>query len=267
MSVATSSRYFDLERKLDPDSSIALSCLVDLATSSERISLKSANTRSPAPPITIKAECDSTSSLSSNSLAITPFSFPYSYSAFPSTLVSPMEMSSSAAQSSPTSKPPLPSIAISAPSVIGSGPNAPALIRSTSLGMPSLTRATSRSGASSAAAPADWRAFVTIEDRTSQRKTIKDAYKKQCPTYDELLEAVCAIDEELLFASSNSRTDYFRSGIDWTSRLQVKRRQMDGSIGLASIQRSALNENTETKKDGTSSEEPSAPKRKKKAEV
>jgi len=69
---------------------------------------------------------------------------------------------------------------------------------------------------------------------------------------------VAALDEELLFAHSQSRLEYFKTAIDWENRVQVKRKQMSG-LGLSSILSSAS-----TNQDGKES----SPKRKNvKAEI
>ena len=41
------------------------------------------------------------------------------------------------------------------------------------------------------------------------------AYQKNCKTYEELLETVVAVDEEIIFSSASHRLDYFKTAIDW----------------------------------------------------
>lgn len=70
------------------------------------------------------------------------------------------------------------------------------------------------------------------------RKKLREAYSKNCTDYESLLDTVTAIDEELLFACSPSRLDYFKSAIDFDSRLKVKRQQLSGQhISLANLDR------------------------------
>jgi hypothetical protein len=42
-----------------------------------------------------------------------------------------------------------------------------------------------------------WRASVSVEDRQEIRKKIRQAYSSTCPTYEDLLQLVVAIDEEV----------------------------------------------------------------------
>lgn len=72
----------------------------------------------------------------------------------------------------------------------------------------------------------DWRAGVAVEERINIRRKLREAYFKHCPTYEQLLDTVTAVDEELLFSCSNNRIDYFKSSIDWDSRIQLKRQQL-----------------------------------------
>ncbi len=58
--------------------------------------------------------------------------------------------------------------------------------------------------------PNEWRSFVAIEERSAVRGKLGDAYRKACPTYHELLELVMCIDEEILFAASPTRLEYFK---------------------------------------------------------
>jgi hypothetical protein len=65
-----------------------------------------------------------------------------------------------------------------------------------------------------------------VEERINIRRKLREAYFKHCPTYEQLLDTVTAVDEELLFSCSNNRIDYFKSSIDWDSRIQLKRQQL-----------------------------------------
>ena len=84
-----------------------------------------------------------------------------------------------------------------------------------------------------AAAPgsaADWRVQVTVEDRIAQRRQLSASYQRHCPDYQALLNTAVAVEEELVFAASEGRLEYFKSGLDWEGRLRVKKRQLhDGA--------------------------------------
>ena len=64
-----------------------------------------------------------------------------------------------------------------------------------------------------------------------------------------LLELVQAVEEELLFAGSGSRLDYFKAAIDFEARLRIKKQQLglapaaaatDGAGGSGGITRIAV---------------------------
>ena len=87
------------------------------------------------------------------------------------------------------------------------------------------TRALSATGGS-APATADWRTYLSIEDRQRVRKLVKDAYTGHCGSYDELLNVVVGIEEELLHVAAPSRLDYFKSGYEFEKRVKVKQAQV-----------------------------------------
>eukprot|EP00455_Lapot_gusevi_P007633 TRINITY_DN13255_c0_g2_i7.p1 TRINITY_DN13255_c0_g2~~TRINITY_DN13255_c0_g2_i7.p1 ORF type:complete len:297 (+),score=42.14 TRINITY_DN13255_c0_g2_i7:84-974(+) len=107
--------------------------------------------------------------------------------------------------------------------------SAPTLVRSNSS---QSLRGASMSPSQPAPSTPEWRACVSIEERTAVRNKIREAYEKNCLSYQQLLQTVIAIDEELLFGGSTSRMDYFKSAIDWDSRLQIKRKQLAGNLGV-----------------------------------
>ena len=73
----------------------------------------------------------------------------------------------------------------------------------------------------------DWRANVSIEDRLAQRAKIFDAYSRACSeSYEQLLDVVVAVEEELVFAAAVGRMEYLRSVIDWEGRLRMKKGQL-----------------------------------------
>jgi len=82
----------------------------------------------------------------------------------------------------------------------------------------------------------DWRASVSVEERINLRAKLRAAYSRHCPSYESLLDTVCAIEEELLFACATARIDYMKSGIDWDSRIQIKRQQLRGGAVAGSTQ-------------------------------
>ena len=64
-----------------------------------------------------------------------------------------------------------------------------------------------------------------------------------------LLELVQAVEEELLFAGSGSRLDYFKAAIDYEARLRIKKQQLglphaaaasEGTAGASAITRIAV---------------------------
>lgn len=72
----------------------------------------------------------------------------------------------------------------------------------------------------------DWRALVSVEERINIRRKLRESYLKHCPSYQELIDTATAVDEELLFACSTNRIDFFKSSIDWDSRIQIKCQQL-----------------------------------------
>lgn len=70
-----------------------------------------------------------------------------------------------------------------------------------------------------------WRKFLTLEERTSIREKIAAAYK-QCESFDDLLETVAAMQEELVHISAPSRLDYFKTGCQFDRLVQNKRENM-----------------------------------------
>jgi hypothetical protein len=78
----------------------------------------------------------------------------------------------------------------------------------------------------------NWRAYVAIEERSAVREKIRQAYRRNCATYEQLLETVCGIDEEIIYAGSVTRMDYFKSSIDWDNRILIKNKQLRGLVGI-----------------------------------
>lgn len=100
----------------------------------------------------------------------------------------------------------------------------------------SLSRRTSATtGTSSASASQnittttnDWRANLSIEERQALRAKVRRGYVTQCLTYEDLLETVAAIEEEMIHATAPSRLDYFKSGFEFEKRIKLKREQLSG---------------------------------------
>ena len=74
--------------------------------------------------------------------------------------------------------------------------------------------------------PLEWRRFLTVEERTGVRSKIRAAYADQCKSYEELLDTVTAIEEELLHMAAPSRLDYFKAGVQFDRRVADKRKQL-----------------------------------------
>jgi len=108
----------------------------------------------------------------------------------------------------------------------------PSLGRNLSLN-PGLLRATS----TRTPATADWRSFITIEERQGIRAKVSEAYRKHCSSYEDLLNVASAIDEELLFAAAANRMDYFKTAIDFDNRVNIKRKQLSGELGVGGLER------------------------------
>lgn len=66
------------------------------------------------------------------------------------------------------------------------------------------------------------------EDQTSDLR--EGVYIKYCPTYEELIDICTSIDEELIYAYSSSRLDYFKSSVDWDNKLLLKTKQLKGNL-------------------------------------
>ncbi|OQR98470.1 hypothetical protein ACHHYP_08596 [Achlya hypogyna] len=94
----------------------------------------------------------------------------------------------------------------------------------------SSTPSRSQLPASTATPPQDWRMYLTIEERQAVRSKIQDAYTSTCKTYEELLQAASAIEEELLHIAAPSRLDYFKSGFEFENRVKLKREQLQGQL-------------------------------------
>ena len=65
------------------------------------------------------------------------------------------------------------------------------------------------------------------------RHKIKTAYTNSCGTYEDLLDTVIAMEEELLHLSAASRLDYFGKGYKYENIVRAKRKQLDGTGVLA----------------------------------
>jgi hypothetical protein len=77
--------------------------------------------------------------------------------------------------------------------------------------------------------PPDWRTVLSIEERLAVRHKIKTAYTNSCGTYEDLLDTVIAMEEELLHLSAASRLDYFGKGYKYENIVRAKRKQLDGT--------------------------------------
>lgn len=70
---------------------------------------------------------------------------------------------------------------------------------------------------------------MTIEDRQSVRQQIRDAYTANTKSYEELLDVVVAVEEELLHIGAPSRLDYIKSSLEFDNRVKLKRKQLPGA--------------------------------------
>lgn len=75
----------------------------------------------------------------------------------------------------------------------------------------------------------EWRRFLTVEERQQVRVKIKEAYQTNCSSYEDLLQTVVAIEEELLHVAAPTRLDYFKSGCRFDKRVAQKRKQLKAS--------------------------------------
>jgi len=132
----------------------------------------------------------------------------------------------------------------------------PATFRSMSatpgLNLPPMLRASSQSAQRSVnngGVGPEWRSHVTIEERTAVRKKLREAYKKNCPSYEKLLEMAVAVDEEMVFAQAITKMDYFKAGIEWENRLTIKRQQLDGKLGINGLDDKKKNKNKRSAAD------------------
>jgi len=134
--------------------------------------------------------------------------------------------------SPPPGRLPTPAVSPPVPAQRSTSTSVPVPPPAPGLGIPGMIRSTSQPRGVSISAPGgsnpDWRSFVAIEERTHVRSQIREAYKKNCLDYNSLLAVVAAIDEELLFCGATARIDYFKTGIDWESKLALKRKLLAG---------------------------------------
>lgn len=85
-------------------------------------------------------------------------------------------------------------------------------------------------GLNGAVQSGDWRALVSVEERITIRRRLREAYLRHCTSYNDLLDTATAVDEELLFACSTNRIDFFKSSIDWDTRIQIKCQQLKNPL-------------------------------------
>lgn len=74
----------------------------------------------------------------------------------------------------------------------------------------------------------EWRGASTIEERGGVRDKIRKAFKRNCNDYEHMVDVATAVCEELLFAVSNTRLEYFRASIQFDNRLSLKRKELEG---------------------------------------
>jgi hypothetical protein len=64
-----------------------------------------------------------------------------------------------------------------------------------------------------------WSNQLTKEERHFITEKIRTAYQRKTPSYDELLDICCAIEEEHVFSVAPSKLDYFKSGVQYEKRI------------------------------------------------
>mmetsp|Transcript_34638 Transcript_34638/g.32996 ORF Transcript_34638/g.32996 Transcript_34638/m.32996 type:complete len:140 (-) Transcript_34638:241-660(-) len=69
---------------------------------------------------------------------------------------------------------------------------------------------------------ASWSNQLTKEERHFITEKIRTAYQRKTPSYDELLDICCAIEEEHVFSVAPSKLDYFKSGVQYEKRIVEK---------------------------------------------
>lgn len=65
-----------------------------------------------------------------------------------------------------------------------------------------------------------------MEDRLGVRAQIRSAYAGLTLSHEALLDLVSSIDEELLHMAAPTRLDYFKRGLEFGSRVRLKRGQL-----------------------------------------
>ena len=71
--------------------------------------------------------------------------------------------------------------------------------------------------------------YTQVEERQSIREKIKESYKRNVSSMEDLLETCAAMEEEFIYLSALSRLEYFKNGIQFDKRIVEKRRQLMGS--------------------------------------
>lgn len=64
-----------------------------------------------------------------------------------------------------------------------------------------------------------WSNQISKEERQFITDKIRTAYQRKTPSYDELLDICCAIEEEHVFLIAPSKLDYFKSGVQYEKRI------------------------------------------------
>lgn len=64
-----------------------------------------------------------------------------------------------------------------------------------------------------------WSTQLTQEERNFITEKIRTAYQRKTPSYDELLDICCAIEEEHVFSVAPSKLDYFKSGVQYEKKI------------------------------------------------
>ena len=75
--------------------------------------------------------------------------------------------------------------------------------------------------------PSAWRTYLSKESRQAVREKIRGALATCCNNnVEEVLDMAASIEEEVLFASSLGRLDYFKGSFDYEMLVKKKRREL-----------------------------------------
>lgn len=65
----------------------------------------------------------------------------------------------------------------------------------------------------------DWRTQLTRHDRLGVRQKVRQAYKTQCPSYEELLLLTTAMEEQLLHIHCSNKHQYVNYALGYAEKI------------------------------------------------